>query len=1063
MTDEERSTEIAEDVISEEGASAESEASAPKTESARVTEFRAKMAERSESARRTAEEELARRGYEDEYRRRFTASKSGRRADEERERRAREESERTRERSEAREREIAEFMRREREEAEARASHTAELFGAVSSGGIRSTSPAPEAPAPVTEETSAAAPAVEAPTTTEPTAAPTTDASHSITITASAIPAARDASAEPFTEASAAVSAEPEVAASTADEAPRVAAYTPALAPTPAPTPRVAAYTPTPTPAPTPTEAPRVAAYTPPSAPTAAPTAEPTAEAAAPVSGAYTPTRAAAAEPTSIPTEAHTAPAPSPRAAYVPVSDEPVSTVTPTHGTAPTETPEEAERRRFLEDERRAAREAYEDERRRLREEELSVLEEERRRYSEDAERLRRERERLAVYRTSTPPTGSVPRYIATEPREEVPTDTPKKASAAPTRRPADTAVPSYTIGVSERRAAPAPVVDEYIPEEHEETEYTDVRVSVGISAPERKLKPEETESAEGVRLMKAKELYKLLARLHKEEEALVEKRAKTEKKLKKAKSPDNIRLATEMLALSAEIVEVSQEELLACVQSDNQKERVKHKKFLTAHVVEYNRDAAVLSELAEHELSRLDIRLADIVIETERAVSVPTVRFDGTFAVGDEYEYVPEEAYIPTEEREELPTEPRDAKKRDKRAEREEQLRLLREEREDRARRARAEGTAAIEERARLESEDDAAAIAEYAEEPADTKKRDKRAEREEQLRLLREDREERERRASDERAALGAERAAEAEYRSELESAHAEGVERIKEEMARDLKMISARSDYIIACLTESRNIAETSITDDPSKIRKQTKEIDREISQERAIQKRALKCEREQNELFYRIFLAAPGTLKAPKPKVAERAESILDRIEFLLARRDSINMRLIELYGGSGADKTSDTSDKMQSFKHKQMKKAAKQQRSLAKRVARLSPPKALKEKIFALMDKKTGIITSIETTKLKLKKSKDKTSRRMLKKEISKYNASLKIVNKDIARYVRDAEREGNKSAANRETAKFWIAFVAIAAIAVLLWLFLGDWIAVKFGELMQALKVKFGG
>ncbi len=920
MTDEEKSTVTDTDSVDsgeQSGAAAGSEGGA-RPESKKVAEFRARMAERSESARKSAEEELARREYEDEYRRRFSA-KGGKRAAEEKERREREESERARARMEEREREIEEFKRREREEAEARASHTAELFDAVSAGGIRipETAEAPEAaeemPSPVLEH-APSAPEPESETDPE-TESDTADTSHSIHIRASVI-ASRESSDAPSPISS----------------------------------------------APTKTEMPATPVAPPPIMPTREVPPQPTHPYAPPI-------------PTPIHTPIRT-PAQGPIPTPITVSTYP-----------PSETPEEAERRRVLEAERRAAREAYETERRKLRAEEISVLEDEKRRYSEDAERLRRERERLAAARAA----AAVPAEGPVETRGGTANAASAKGADPAPRTAGDAVgigVPTYTVGISGRRTPTPPPRDEYIPESSPEPSYSDVRISVDASAPAAE-DASVTETVPETRPMKTGELYKRLAKLHKDEDALAVKREKVGKKYKKATLPENVKLAIEMHSISAQIVEISEEELLICVKAENKKETAKHIRFLNVRVSNYNEDTDLLSSLTGQQLSRLDPRLADVIIESGRVVPVPTVRYEESMSTDDPYggydiaDDVPD-LYVPV-------------------------------------------ASAADEEL--LTAKD---------------KRRDKREEREEQLRLIREEREETERRRREARGEMEAERSAEDEKRREALKAHSDELARIKEEMARDIAMINARSEYIIAGITEKKNIAEHSFTTDYISVRRSKRSYERDIAEERSIQKRAVKCERAQNEIYYKIFMSAPATLKAHKPKTADRVRAIRAKIEFLLARRDMLNVRLTELYGGAGSDSTSDVSDKMKSLKRKRARGIYNQQKGLAKRISKLAISDDLKKKIFDLMNKKTEIVANIEAAKYKLKRSRSKAVKRQLKRDIKSKTASLKSVDEQIKYCVKQAERQDKTSAANREWIGFLIAAVVIAGIIALLYFTAGD-------------------
>lgn len=499
--------------------------------------------------------------------------------------------------------------------------------------------------------------------------------------------------------------------------------------------------------------------------------------------------------------------------------------------------------------------------------------------------------------------------------------------------------------------------------------------------------------------------LYKKLAIYHKEERTADKKRLKLIKKLKGRKKEEKLTVYFELLGVLREMVLLSEEELLLCVFAKNKKEISRHKKFLLKNVRIYNKCINEINIFADTKIPEITANLGKNVEETRRLSLIPIVKYNGmrkehsdesvshTHDVPDVNDFQDEPIDMGTEYFEPIDEIPKN-RKRDRRSEREDQLRFLRETEEEEARR-------------RLDEDE------EYSDGEKFSSHERKKADKDFKARL--------------------------------------EGIKRAKE---RDELLVSARIKYRIAKLEAKKDICELSFSVDYKERQKNIHSLEKEISEQRSLMKKAIRCEREDNEVYYSLFVTKIGSEKIKKRRDSSQLESIKDKIELLLSQREELNERLITLY--CVGEKNSPDTDKINSIRKRQVKAMHRQQRKIAKQVSKLHIPLDRKQKIFDLLNKKTELAASIEETKYKLKRTrKNPQSVRAQKREIKRSYAEMKRISADLGYMMRKANRQHANYEADRTWIRWIVGFIVVLVILGVIFYFAGDTVLPFFKNLLK--------
>ncbi len=294
------------------------------------------------------------------------------------------------------------------------------------------------------------------------------------------------------------------------------------------------------------------------------------------------------------------------------------------------------------------------------------------------------------------------------------------------------------------------------------------------------------------------------------------------------------------------------------------------------------------------------------------------------------------------------------------------------------------------------------------------------------------------------------------------ERDKRQAEKMSAIKRATERDLLLIGLRQDYRIARLEYERDMLLHSFSTDKKKKDKRLRAIERKIGKTRSEIKRSVKLERGNNSRYYLLSAMAPESEKTKKRANRERLSALKMRLEILLSEREEINERLIALYGGTDKKLTkTKINRKAGGVRKKHAKATYRKQRSIANRIERIKAPLDMKEKAYALLNKKTACVATIEECYYKLRRLKPTgRAKRELLSDIRRAKAVMRTIDSDVKFLIKKMKRHEQRREDDRRHAWFIVFFVLLAIGCVALWYFYSEDVLAYFTELFQKLGIK---
>ncbi|MBE6644621.1 MAG: hypothetical protein E7612_04485 [Ruminococcaceae bacterium] len=286
------------------------------------------------------------------------------------------------------------------------------------------------------------------------------------------------------------------------------------------------------------------------------------------------------------------------------------------------------------------------------------------------------------------------------------------------------------------------------------------------------------------------------------------------------------------------------------------------------------------------------------------------------------------------------------------------------------------------------------------------------------------------------------------------------AEKMSQIKRATERDVLLVGLRSEYALAALEAKKDFLVRSYGLDKRKNLKAIKDIDRKIDKINRNAKRAVETEREDNSRFYLLKALDPANEKLRQGARRERLDALRMRLDILLSERESVNERLIALYGGSNSNlKSSKIIRKAANIRKKSATAMYKKQRKLAKKIDGYKVPSNMKERAFDLLNKKTQAVATADELYYKLRHLKPQgRAKRELVLEIRCAKKTARRLDREIRYMLRKLRRNQERAEDNKE----WASVIAFAAVVLIIafavWYFLGDGIAAYFDKLLSQLR-----
>ncbi len=294
------------------------------------------------------------------------------------------------------------------------------------------------------------------------------------------------------------------------------------------------------------------------------------------------------------------------------------------------------------------------------------------------------------------------------------------------------------------------------------------------------------------------------------------------------------------------------------------------------------------------------------------------------------------------------------------------------------------------------------------------------------------------------------------------ERDKKQAQRMSAIKQAAERDLLLIGLRQDYRLARLESEYDLLVHSFSANKKKKEKRLDYLEQRISRARSELKRAVKIERDDNSRYYMLLAMDPETEKIKKKASRERLDALKIRLEVLLSEREAINERLIAVYGGEDKRLTNaKINRKAGAVRKKHAKATHRKQRKIANKIDRIKAPLDMKEKAYALLNKKTAAVATIEESYYKLRRLKPKgRAKRELRSNIRRARATIRIADADVKFLIRKMKRHEQKHEEDRRWTALLI-FIIFAVIAgAILWYLYGDNVLAYFNDLLSKLGIR---
>lgn len=280
------------------------------------------------------------------------------------------------------------------------------------------------------------------------------------------------------------------------------------------------------------------------------------------------------------------------------------------------------------------------------------------------------------------------------------------------------------------------------------------------------------------------------------------------------------------------------------------------------------------------------------------------------------------------------------------------------------------------------------------------------------------------------------------------------------IRRATERDVLLVALRNEYRLESLEARRDILVNSYGSDKGRVMKELRTIERSMSKVRAASRRSIPVEREDNTRFYLLSALNPDDEKVRDGASRDRLASLRQRLEVLLSERESINERLIVLYGGSDKKlKKAKITRKAAAVRRKSARRSFKKQGDLARRIERFDVSSDMKEKAYALLNQKTAAVAHADEIRYKITHLNARgRARGELYSEFKRAKREIKRTDSEIRYMMRRLKKIEDRNSDRRELAILFALIAAFALVVGVVWLTSGDAIVGYFKELFAKLR-----
>ena len=294
----------------------------------------------------------------------------------------------------------------------------------------------------------------------------------------------------------------------------------------------------------------------------------------------------------------------------------------------------------------------------------------------------------------------------------------------------------------------------------------------------------------------------------------------------------------------------------------------------------------------------------------------------------------------------------------------------------------------------------------------------------------------------------------------RRTAEKRNAARISAIRHATERDILLVALRNEYRLESLEARRDILLNSYGSDKGKVMKELRSIERTVSKVRAASRRSIPIEREDNTRYYLLSALDTQNEKVKAGARRDRLASLRQRLEVLLSERESINERLIVLYGGSDRKlRKAKINRKAAAVRRKSARKSFKRQADLARRIERFNVSSDMKEKAYALLNRKTAAVAKADEIRYKITHLKPRgRARGELYAEFKNAKKEIKRTDSEIRYMLRRLKKIQDRLSDRHEFAVLFVLIAVFVAVLGIVWVSFGDEIVGYFKELYAKLR-----
>lgn len=283
------------------------------------------------------------------------------------------------------------------------------------------------------------------------------------------------------------------------------------------------------------------------------------------------------------------------------------------------------------------------------------------------------------------------------------------------------------------------------------------------------------------------------------------------------------------------------------------------------------------------------------------------------------------------------------------------------------------------------------------------------------------------------------------------------AERMSAIRRAAERDSILIGLRTEYRIAALEAKRDMLMSAYGTDRKKSLREKRDVSHAITKIKRKAAKEAKRAREANSRYYLLPALSPDDEKVRKKARRERLESLRLRLDVLLSERESINERLIALYGGSDKKlRNAKIRRKASAVRRRSAKAMYKKQRNIARKIDSFKAPLDMKERAYELLNKKTAAVAMADESHYKLRRMKlTGRAEKELIANIKRSKKTVKQTDKELKYVMKKLKRQQERYRDEREWRFFLVIFALLLAVGAGGWILYGDKITAYLKYLVE--------